>query len=188
MRNKIFSNIAHWYDNFVGSFDFEKVAKYIPLYENEVILDLGGGTGRVSQDLGNNTSGCIILDLSFQMVLQAKKKSRSKYLVQGLSQNLPFREDSLKQIFLNDTLHHIAEQEGTLKDCYVSLGSKGRLIIREYDKKKFRTKFLILFEKIVRFGSKFLSPGQLSEMCIEQGFKTEFNRPTKSTFILIAEK
>ncbi len=188
MRNKIFSNIAHWYDDFVGSLDFDKVAEFIPLYEDELILDLGGGTGRVSQDLGKNTKGCIILDLSFKMLLQAKEKSRSMFLINGLSQNLPLREASLKQIFLNDSLHHIADQEGTLADCYYTLGTNGKLIIREYDKKKIRTKFLIFFEKIVRFGSKFLSTKELSEMCVEQGFKTEFSRPSKSTFILVAEK
>lgn len=188
MRNKIFSNIAHWYDDFVGSFDYEEIAEYLPLYEDELILDLGGGTGRVSQDLASNTNGCIILDLSYKMLIQAKRKSRSMFIIQGLSQNLPFRERSLKQIFLNDTLHHIADQEGTLKDCFAILDSEGKLIIREYDKKKLSTKFLIFFEKLVRFGSKFLSPSQLSEMCTEQGFKAEFHRPSKSTFILIAEK
>ncbi len=188
MRNKIFSNIAHRYDDFVGTFDYDKIATYLPLMKDELILDLGGGTGRVSKDLANNTNGCIILDLSYKMLLQAKMKSRSMFLIQGLSQHLPFRKKSLKQIFLNDSLHHIAEQEITVQDCFNVLDSKGKLIIREYDKKKFRTKILILFEKIVRFGSKFLSADQLSEMCIEQGFEVEYHRPTKSTFILIAEK
>lgn len=188
MSEDIFSKLAHRYDDFVGSFDYEKIRKYLPVLPDELILDLGGGTGRVGIHFIKEANGCIILDLSFKMLNEAKKRSQRFMLVQGLSQTLPFREQSLKQIFINDSLHHIRDQIGTIKDCYVVLKPKGKVIIREFNRKYFWNLFLILFEKIVRFGSKFLSPKELTTMCEEQNLSVSIHKPSKGTFIAIGER
>lgn len=188
MSKDIFSRIAHNYDNIVGSFNYEKISKYLPLLPDELILDLGGGTGRVGTYLDMETNGCIILDLSFEMLIEAKKRSQNFMLVQGFSQSLPFREKSIKQIFVNDTLHHVSEQIGTIRECYFILTSKGKVIIREFNRKYFLNWFLILFEKIIRFKSKFLSPEELISMCEEHNMKVLLHKPSRGTFIVIGEK
>ncbi|MHA2357765.1 MAG: class I SAM-dependent methyltransferase [Candidatus Heimdallarchaeaceae archaeon] len=183
-----FSRYASEYDNIVSAFDLDKIAEYLPLHKDDILLDIGGGTGRVAILLEKVVNECIVFDLSFDMLLEAKRKSKSLFLIQGSSTSLPFRKNSIKQIFVNDTLHHIKEQQKTLEESYNVIKPKGKLIIREYNRKYFWNIFLILFEKIMRFGSKFLSPKQLSEMCQQCGFKTQFHKPTKSTFVLIGEK
>ena len=109
-------------------------------------------------------------------------------LVQGLSQKLPFREKSLKQIFINDSLHHIYDQIGTLKETYTALSLGGKVIIREFNRKYFWNIFLILFEKIIRFGSKFLTPEELTRMCENQNLEVVIVKPSKGTFIAIGER
>jgi ubiquinone/menaquinone biosynthesis C-methylase UbiE len=188
MSEDTFSHLAHRYDDFVGSFDYEKIREYLPILPEEPVLDLGGGTGRVAVHLLEEANGCILLDVSFNMLVEAKKRSDRFMLVQGLSQALPFRKKSFKQIFVNDTLHHIIDQEGTLKDCYMSLASEGKVIIREFNRRYFWNWFLILFEKIIRFGSKFLTPKELIEMCKRQGLEASYQKPTKGTFIVIGER
>lgn len=184
----IFSRIAHKYDKIVGPFDFDKVKNYLQLEKDSLLLDLGGGTGRVSIFLTNHVNECIVFDRSFEMLQQARFKSREFLLVQGLSELLPFKTNSLKQIFLNDALHHIKMQKETLKACYSVLSPKGKLIIREFDRKYFWNIFMLLFEKIMRFGSKFFTPDELAELCKESGFRVNWKKPSKSTFILTAEK
>lgn len=188
MREDTFSKIAHRYDDFVGSFNYEKIREFLPILPEEPILDLGGGTGRVAVHLLNETSGCIILDVSFNMLKEAEKRSHKFMLVQGLSQALPFREQSLKQIFINDSLHHIRDQVGTLKETSIALAPDGKVIIREFNPKYFWNIFLILFEKIVRFGSKFLTPEELTIMCEEQSLKVSIEKPTKGTYIATGER
>ncbi len=188
MSEDTFSKLAHRYDDFVGSFDYEKIRKYLPVLHDEPILDLGGGTGRVGIHFVKEANGCIILDLSFKMLNEARKRSQRFMLVQGLSQTLPFREQSLKQIFINDSLHHIRDQIGTIRDCYTVLKPEGKVIIREFNRKYFWNLFLILFEKMVRFGSKFLSPKELTTMCEEQNLSVSIHKPSKGTFIAIGER
>lgn len=187
-RMDIFSQIAHRYDDIVGAFNFEEIGKFLPLEKENILLDFGGGTGRAAQHLEAVVNGCIVLDRSYEMLKQATKKSIQSHLIQGLGESLPFRENSIKQIFANDTLHHIKKQRESIEECYKVLIPKGKLIIREFDKRRFRVKLLILFEKIIRFGSKFFSPKELQNLCHEIGFKTEFVPLTKSTYLVVGKK
>ncbi|HUT81858.1 MAG TPA: class I SAM-dependent methyltransferase [Candidatus Bathyarchaeia archaeon] len=184
----LFSKVAHNYDKIVGPFDLSEIMEYIDLHPEELLFDLGGGTGRIAYQLTDYVKGCLVLDASYKMLLEAKKKGNDLFLIHGFSESLPLKTNSLKQIFLNDSLHHIKLQEETLVECFRVLSSGGQLIIREFDKKYFWNKFLIFGEKILRFKSKFFSPAQLSELCQKIGFETSWKRPSKATFILIAKK
>jgi len=62
MSEDRFSHLAHRYDDFVGSFDYEKIREYLPILPDEPVLDLGGGTGRVAVHFLEESNGCIILE------------------------------------------------------------------------------------------------------------------------------
>ncbi|MBY8994846.1 MAG: class I SAM-dependent methyltransferase [Candidatus Heimdallarchaeota archaeon] len=184
----IFSKVAKKYDNFVGKFNLDEIIDYLPLDTANLLLDLGGGTGRVAEQLQDIVNECIVFDYSYEMLLQAKSKTDRFLLIQGSGENLPFREKSLQQIFLNDSFHHIKEQKETLEESYRVLKPGGKLIIREFDKSYFWNFILRFLEFIVGFGSTFYSPKKLGAICEEIGFKVSWEKPNKSTYILIAEK
>ena len=184
----IFSKFAHRYDNFVGKFNLEELLEYLPLDKENLLLDLGGGTGRAAEQLLEYVNECIVLDPSYEMLLEAKKKTDRFLNIQAVGEALPFRNNSLKQIFLNDSFHHIKKQKETLEESFRVLKPGGKLIIREFDKNYFWNLFLRFAEFVVGFGSKFYSPKKLAAICEEIGFKTSWKRPNRSTFILIAEK
>ncbi len=188
IKMDLFSRIAHKYDNIVGAFNFEEIGRSLPLEKEDLLLDFGGGTGRAAEHLEAVVNGCIVLDRSYEMLKQAAKKSIQSHLVQGLGESLPFRKNSIKQIFVNDTLHHIKKQRESIEECYKVLIPKGKLIIREFDRRKFRVKILIFFEKILRFGSKFFSPKELQGLCHEIGFNTKFVPLTKSKYLVVSMK
>ena len=183
-----FNRIAHRYDHFVGPFSLEKIIDHFTLNSDALLLDLGGGTGRVAAQLENHVNECFVLDLSYEMLTQAKPKSNNLTLIQATSSHVPFKDNSFNQIFLNDSLHHIQEQEETIKECYRLLDPNGQLIIREFDKSNFWNIFLRFGEALLMMRSKFVSPKKLSEMCEKVGFKTTWTKPDKRTFILIARK
>jgi ubiquinone/menaquinone biosynthesis C-methylase UbiE len=184
----LFSKIAHNYDNIIRGFAIDTIKDSLILESDKLLLDLGGGTGRVSLELQKLTNEIVLLDRSFEMLQQASKKSNSLLLVQGVGEDLPFRTDAIPQIFANDTLHHIHYQQETLENCHRVLSQNGRMTIREYDPEYWKTKFLIFFEWVLRFGSIFQSPKNLEKMCKYLGFSVEWERLTKSTYILQAQK
>ncbi len=184
----LFSRIAGSYDKLIRGFALDSIKEFLKLEPDKLLLDLGGGTGRVSVAIDEQVNGCILLDRSFEMLQQASKKSRTLYLVQGVGENLPFKYGTIPQMFANDTLHHIRQQRETLSECYQALSYDGKMIIREYDPKYWKTKFLIFFEKVLLFGSTFLSPQQLEDICLNLGFSVDWQRLSKSTYLLNAKK
>ena len=184
----LFSRIAGRYDKIIRGFAIETIRDSLTLYPDKLLLDLGGGTGRVSTELQELVNECIVFDRSFEMLQQASKKSNNLLIVQGVGENLPFRDSSIPQIFANDTLHHVHFQQETLQRSFQALNKGGRITIREYDPEYWKTKFLIFFEWVLRFGSIFLSPKKLEKMCRKIGFEVEWQRLTESTYLLNAIK
>ncbi|MCE7741057.1 MAG: methyltransferase domain-containing protein [Candidatus Heimdallarchaeota archaeon] len=184
----LFSKIAGSYDKIIRGFALDTIREFIKLVPDKLLLDLGGGTGRVSTELDDHVNGCILLDRSFEMLQQASKKSRNLLIVQGVGENLPFKENSIPQIFANDTLHHVQFQNETLENCHCVMTPNGKMIIREYDPEYWKTKFLIFFEWVLLFRSTFLSPRRLEEMCQKIGFSVDWQRLSKSTYLLNANK
>ncbi|MBY8999760.1 MAG: methyltransferase domain-containing protein [Candidatus Heimdallarchaeota archaeon] len=184
----LFSRIASKYDHIIKGFDLETIIHDFPIYENDLMLDLGGGTGRVAIPFLKYVNECLILDRSFEMLKQAQAKSRDLLLVQGTSDFMPFRENTIMQIFVNDVLHHIHRQTETLRESYHILKNQGTMTIRDYDRKYLGNIFLLIFEKLLRFGSKFFSPQELKDQCMEFGFTVNWKRLTKGTYLLSAEK
>jgi len=184
----LFNRIAHRYDGIVGSFDIDSILTYLPLNEEVLLLDLGGGTGRVSFHLLEHVKECLIIDISNEMLTQAKKKTSQFLLAQGTAGKIPLRSNSIKQIFLNDSLHHIREQKETIAECYRILQKGGELYIREFNRKYFWNIFLIIGEALLCFKSKFYSPKELTKVCEDVGFEVTIVRRRKGTFLLKASK
>ncbi|MHA1482816.1 MAG: class I SAM-dependent methyltransferase [Candidatus Heimdallarchaeaceae archaeon] len=184
----LFSRIAGRYDQIIKGFDLQKIIDDFTYSKEELLVDLGGGTGRVATLFLDYVNECLILDRSFEMMKQAQNKSRNLILVQGSGDSMPFRENTIKQIFVNDVLHHIKNQNETLQECHLVLKEQGNLIIRDYDRKYIGNIFLFIFEKILRFGSVFFSPQELTDQCQEIGFSVNWKRLTKGTYLLSAEK
>lgn len=186
--NDYFSRFAHRYDGFVGDFELSSILDYLDLKRNDILVDVGGGTGRLAQALKHHVRGCVVLDYSYNMLQKAKGKDNDIMLVQASSDAMPFRDGTIEKLFMNDSLHHIQAQKGTIHECERILTKPGKLMIREFNRKTFWNKFLIFAEKLARFNSKFLSPGELVKMCDDVNLKSAYEKPTRGTFILTAVK
>ncbi len=122
-----------------------------------MLLDAGGGTGRVSKAVQSLASKVVLLDASLDMLLQAKGISNI-FRINSTSEMIPFRDHQFQVILLIDAFHHVISQEKTLIELWRILIPGGRLIIIEPDYNLFSVKLVALFEKLMLMRSHFRRP------------------------------
>ena len=94
-----FSGAAHSYDSAatLQRYACEKLLNFQPTSPQGVWLDIGCGTGTSAQQLYQSSAKCIGIDMSFEMLKQAK--SNSKSVLQGDAMHLPIQSQSIDGIF-----------------------------------------------------------------------------------------
>lgn len=176
----MFDLIAPFYDRLLGGIgDVEPIVKHL---KGNLLLDLGGGTGRVSQHLPENLTR-VILDESFNMLRQAKAKGLPA--VRGEGENMPFPDESFDSIIVVDSFHHFRDHRRILEECHRVLKPGGILIIREPNIERLPIKFVALFERLALMRSRFFSAGDIIAMA--EGFGVE-TLETGTFFNLVLKK
>src|SRR5512140_768306 len=99
------------------------------------LLDVGGGTGRVSSAIWDLVDEVVIADVSFGMLDKADRSSLSP--VCGGSESLPFADDSFERIIMVDALHHVIHQANSALEMFRVLKPGGILVIEEPDIRTF---------------------------------------------------
>ncbi len=97
------------------------------------ILDVGCGTGRFSLPLAEDLSCRVCgLDASRGMLEAAKRKPRAHLCewVHADAGDLPFEDGTFDICLLSMVIHHVSDQERSLKEAHRVLVSGGRCIIR----------------------------------------------------------
>ena len=158
-----FSLIAPYYDRFIQAGEPEKLISLLSLPSGGRLLDIGGGTGRVSAAIRGRVAQIYVLDASFRMLIQASQK-------QGLSpvcsesERLPFTDCSFERIIIVDALHHVANQSKTAKDMWRVLKPGGLIVIEEPNLNMPGVKIIALAEKLLLMRSHLLTPENISRL------------------------
>ncbi|MBT4002338.1 MAG: class I SAM-dependent methyltransferase, partial [Chloroflexi bacterium] len=113
--NILFDILAPIYDRVIGDRDPAEMVDVLELSNEVSLLDVGGGTGRVSSDLRKHVSNLYLVDLSLTMLGEAKKKGIQD-LSSTSSENLPFQSNSIDRIMVMDALHHFPNQEKVIEE------------------------------------------------------------------------
>jgi demethylmenaquinone methyltransferase/2-methoxy-6-polyprenyl-1,4-benzoquinol methylase len=158
-----FSMIAPIYAR-LGEFgDLKTLQRLADLPATGRLLDLGGGTGRVSRSLVNHVGMAVIADVSTGMLRHAGK-------IPGLlplgtpSEKLPFAAESFARVIMVDALHHVADQQITANEIWRVLIKGGRAVIVEPDIRVFGVKLIALMEKALLMRSHFLGPEPIRKL------------------------
>jgi ubiquinone/menaquinone biosynthesis C-methylase UbiE len=155
-----FSILAPFYETFIHPSDPQKLKSLVPANPQGILLDAGGGTGRVSQFLREKVAQITIADESFDMLREARKKVGIQP-VRSVTENLPFPDNFFDCIIMVDALHHVADQSATASELWRVLKPGGRLIVEEPNFDTFRGKFIAFAEKLAAMRSHFLTPEQI---------------------------
>lgn len=151
-----FDLIAPFYDRAIPFSRLERMLRFVSLPADVLLLDAGGGTGRVAAALRPHAREVLVADASFGMLRQARRKGLASIVAPA--EQLPFADATFERIIMIDTLHHVAHQAETVSELWRVLRPGGRLVIEEPDVRTWLVKLLALAEKLALMRSHFLSP------------------------------
>lgn len=151
-----FDWIAPFYDLIIQNSNIESLIRYGKFPCNGKVLDVGGGTGRITRDLLNVHQNIILVDSSLGMLSVANRNLRINFTL-CLAEKLPFSPESFERVILIDTLHHVFDASIALRECLRVLKKGGLLIIQEPDIEQWGGKMIALLEKILLMRSHLLS-------------------------------
>ncbi|MCR0326145.1 MerR family transcriptional regulator [[Clostridium] innocuum] len=128
--------------------DYERVldeTARIAAKRGSTVLDIGCGTGNLTERLLRKGLQVVGVDQSLEMLVQAKKKLPSVLLHQGTFLALPFEKQEFDTITASYAFHHCDEEERLLavREMKRVLRSGGRIIIADlmFADKKARSRY-----------------------------------------------
>ena len=155
--------------------------------QSDVLVDIGGGTGRIAQFFVGQVKEVIVIDPSEKMVEQCKKHDGITCVVGGTEQ-LPFTDKSIDKIILVDAFHHLPDQAGAIREMKRVLAENGQIIIEEFNPLTIGGKLVILMERIFKMGSRFYAPMNLAKMFGDYGLRVRIIDGKKKSYYLVATR
>jgi ubiquinone/menaquinone biosynthesis C-methylase UbiE len=149
----------------------------LALVENDVLLDVGCGTGAAVRDAAPRITRAVGFDLSPGMIAQAKDRARSAGLdnvdfhTGDVSGRLPFDDGAFTAVVCTTAFHHFPRPRDTMNEISRVLAPGGRLVIADANR---RHPAVFAFDLVLRVAQPshagFRSPTQLMHDLCAAGF------------------
>jgi demethylmenaquinone methyltransferase/2-methoxy-6-polyprenyl-1,4-benzoquinol methylase len=179
-----FGFLAPFYENFIKPKHPDTIADLLDLPIKGMLLDVGGGTGRVSGFLTNQVDRVIVADLSEKMLLQSHGKDGLQPICSH-AEKLPFPNETFERIIMVDALHHVCDQTETGQELWRVLKPRGKIIIEEPNIHHGGVKLVALAEKIALMRSHFLAPEEITSLFQNFTNKLQIHREGYNAWIVI---
>ena len=155
-----FGFLAPIYDRLIKPKAPEYLWNFLELPTDGLLLDAGGGTGRVAQFMLEKSASVVLVDLSKEMLIEARGKG-DFMRVCSHTEGFPFPDESFSRILMVDALHHVCNQPDTAFELWRVLEPGGYIVIEEPDLHKFGVKLIAVAEKLALMRSHFLYPTEI---------------------------
>lgn len=179
-----FSVIAPIYDVLFGnSSNIDQWKRLLKLPSDGILLDAGGGTGRVSKEFEGLVDQIVLMDVSQGMLRQAASTQLDPICSEV--EATPFPSQSFDRIIVVDAFHHLKNQEIALRELWRISKYDGILLIEEPDIRLFRLKILALIEKLMLMRSHFVPPEYFKKTLSRYSAKVESQEKDPTVWVAI---
>ncbi len=150
-----------------------------------VLIDVGGGTGRVSRRFMHRWRRTIVVDPERALLLRARRKGLACIVADAC--HLPFKQGVIDGVLVTDALHHIRDAEGTFGElARVIAPARGVIVVEEFDPSSFGGMAVIALERLLRFGSRFFEPRELVGIARAAGLEARIERLSRRDYAVVA--
>lgn len=182
-----FDLLAPIYDRLIQPPDPDRLKELLRLPVKGNLLEVGGGTGRVSSAVRAYVGDLMLTDTSYNMLNKAKQKNIFKVSL-AQAEYLPYPTESFDRVLVVDALHHFMNQEVAIRELLRVLKQGGRMVIEEPDINHISVKLIALAEKLALMRSHFYSPDEIGEYVLQQGHSPLIERDESISAWIIVDK
>ena len=166
----------------------ELMLQHIDTAPSDVLLDVGGNTGRSTEVYARDCKEIVVLEPKHAVVEYGRKHRPHIKFVEGRVENIPLPGEHFDKVVGSASFHHFPNQDKGLEEMKRILKPSGKMIILEIDPNTGREKRLKMCESILHTGAKFYEPLQLRKKFEDHGLEVLSVKPTGLGYFLTAVK
>jgi ubiquinone/menaquinone biosynthesis C-methylase UbiE len=170
----VMTSIRELYNNFIVKLQeliytigaakrVQVMSEYVDIRSEDVILDIGGNTGKVTEAYSNNCKEVIVLEPKRNVVEYGKSRNPNIKFVEGEAENIPLPDAYFDKVVASASFHHFSDHDKALEEMKRVLKPDGKIIILEIDPNTRRGERLKFCETVFHTGAKLYQPAQLSK-------------------------
>lgn len=168
----------------MGAWGVRPVLKALAAAPGQMVLDLGGGVGRIAGHLPAGTRA-VVIDPSGPMVSRGRRKGRT--VVRASAEAVPLAPGSADRIVVLDAFHHMTDLRRAAGEIARVLAPGGRAVLFEPDPETFAGAWVARLERWTGMGSLLLDEAALTDLFRGHGLDVRSRRETFH-LILVAER
>jgi ubiquinone/menaquinone biosynthesis C-methylase UbiE len=192
-------NVRELYNNFIVKLQeltytigaakrIQVISEYVDIRSDDVILDVGGNTGKVTEAYSNNCKEVVVLEPKRNVVEYGKSHRPNIKFVEGQVENIPLPDEYFDKVVASASFHHFSDHDKALEEMKRVLKPDGKIIILEIDPNTPRGKRLKFCENLFHTGAKLYPPSQLRKKIEEHNLQVLSTDSTSIGYFLTAVK
>jgi ubiquinone/menaquinone biosynthesis C-methylase UbiE len=189
MVENFFLRLQEFVSTIGASKRIQLLLQYVDIKPNDIILDIGGNTGKITEGYSRNCKQVVILEPKHSIVEYGKSRRPNIKFIEGGAENIPLPNEYFDKVISIFSFHHFLNQDKGLEEMKRVLRSDGTLFIIEIDPTTTKGKTLRLIETLLHTGANFYEPLELRKKVEEHGLKIiSVNSTSQGYYFLTAAK